>query len=93
MGFNLNIRVGDTCITYISDMDPFWYTPFAAGRRNCIGQVFAMQEMKIVLLRVCSLLTIENEVLIKDRDNRPPNKLVGITFKVRPNALRQQFSS
>jgi len=74
------------------DYDSYLYTPFAAGRRNCIGQVFAMQEMKIALLRMASLVSVQNSIVIRDpKTNRPPNKQLGATFKVKPNSLEQQF--
>lgn len=64
------------------------YVPFAAGRRNCIGQRFAMMEMKIVLanlfrrFRVKSLKTIEKIQPTSDAILKPLNG-VPVSVKLR----------
>jgi len=75
----------------LKDTDPNWFIPFGGAPRNCIGQVFARQELKITLLRVCSLVSIKNRVLEKDVHDRPPHQMVGLTFKIKPNSLEQKF--
>ena len=66
--------------------------PFSAGRRNCIGSGFAMQEMKIMLLRICSRLKIENEIIEKDAEVDRPVLKQKLLWKLKPNSLNQRFT-
>ncbi|XP_053374931.1 cytochrome P450 4A7-like isoform X2 [Mercenaria mercenaria] len=71
------------------DTDIYGFIPFSAGSRNCIGQVFAMNEIKITIAKLLSrfeiLLEPGNEpVLLPDVIMRSENG-ISVRLKERKN--------
>ena len=66
---------------------PFIFTPFSAGARNCIGQKFAMNELKTILAKV--LLNFK----IKSLEDRSDILVTNVIVSKPQNGIQVKLSS
>ncbi len=55
---------------------PYAYVPFSAGSRNCIGQKFAQNEMKVLVSTILRKYSITTDVSREEHDSNLRPELV-----------------
>jgi len=66
----------------------YGFMPFGGGTRMCVGNHFAMQLLKIAVMRVASTLKIDNR-----HNGEVKNQMEGVSWRPKSGSLAQKFSS